>query len=508
MAIPCGLNKKIKNKHMKYISTFLLLSVLIFSSTSCNRNRLKNSEKTLVNEILVQENEKTEAEKIALEQRLLESKNNGSANLRMKEIRSVDPQNPPARLDILGTVNNIREFKLSDFGSSIRYVKLQTPPDTILLYDPFFYRDDLISLIRSDGEQIVFQGFYGSSRFSMDGRLIETIWKNYGGITGTGIMLNEFVGIIPGNPVSLSNGNIYLPFFDGPSKQNQIRKYEPDKSSLTVQSQSELPEIGTIKGQILHESNLYPSEGFDMIFGVGTDTWAGINGKWNAGKSGALLVTFNDNGDTLCTFTDYDRIKNFSSGGGYRNAVWLTSYLYNNELTILQAYCDTVFRLIPPNRLLPVFVIDFGDKKINHMDGLNPDFDLSEKLMLSSLYETEDYLFIRYTQNNDSPNNRKKNAVKFYNAFYDKKEGKLYHQSVDPSSPKALINDLDRGFPFWPDFISPQGEMMKLVSGKVLKDYVNSPDFKQSAVSASDKKRQIEMVAGLKNTDMIIMIVK
>ena len=39
---------------------------------------------------------------------------------------------------------------------------------------------------------------------------------------------------------------------------------------------------------------------------------------------------------------------------------------------------------------------------------------------------------------------------------------------------KVLLNDLDGGMPFWPDFITPQGEMMKLVSGKVIKDYVNS----------------------------------
>ena len=60
-------------------------------------------------------------------------------------------------------------------------------------------------------------------------------------------------------------------------------------------------------------------------------------------------------------------------------------------LTIKQEYNDTVFRLIPPNRLLPVYIIDFGEFKVNYMDGLNPNFDLSEKYMLNSLHETNNF---------------------------------------------------------------------------------------------------------------------
>ena len=97
-------------------------------------------------------------------------------------------------------------------------------------------------------------------------------------------------------------------------------------------------------------------------------------------------------------------------------------------LTIKQEYNDTVFRLIPPNRLLPVYIIDFGEFKVNYIDGLNPDFDLSGKFLLKSLHETNSYLFIRYTQHYDVPDIRKKNAVKFYYALFDKKDGKIYHQ--------------------------------------------------------------------------------
>ena len=52
----------------------------------------------------------------------------------------------------------------------------------------------------------------------------------------------------------------------------------------------------------------------------------GVNNKWNAGKSGSLLVTYNDKGDTLCQFTDYDRIVNFNSSQLADMHVELASY--------------------------------------------------------------------------------------------------------------------------------------------------------------------------------------
>jgi hypothetical protein len=489
---------------------FILLSILLYIS-SCRQNRLKTNEKKLANEILLQEKTISESEKAAKEKES-ESKDSFSGNLRKKEIRSVDPQRPPVLIDIPGTRNNIRKFKLSDIASSVRYIKLQTPPDTMLLYDHFFYRSELMSIIRSDGEQIIFQGLFGLTRFNMQGEYLETIWKNENGIEmgirGTGIAVNAFYGIMPNTPVSLSEGNMYFSFTDGPAKKGQVFKYKPGSNrNLSVESSGEIPEPGKIPGDVVFNTNLSFQNRFDATIGIGSDKWAGINQKWNSGKSGSSLVTFNDRGDTLCKFTDYERIVNFSYPN-YRRPVDMASYTYHGLLTIKQEYNDTVFRLIGPNRLLPVYNINFGEFKVNYMDGLNPDLDLSGKYMLNSLRETSDFLMIRYTQNNDSPNNLRKNAVKFYNVLFDKKEGKIYHYPGFTLIPEGLINDFDGGVPFWPDFITPQGEMMKLISGKVIKDFVNSSEFKNSAVSGEKRQKLISMASGLKPTDMIIMIVK
>jgi len=142
------------------------------------------------------------------------------------------------------------------------------------------------------------------------------------------------------------------------------------------------------------------------------------------------------------------------------------------------------------------------------LEGLNPEIDLSGKFVLNSLLETNDFLLIRYTKNNDVPNNRRKGTVKFYNVLFDKKQGKVYQEPGSSLLPEDFINDLDGGIPFWPEFITSKGEMMKLVSGKMLKDYLSSEAFNKSEIPSEQRNKMHSMISGLKPTDMVIMIVK
>jgi len=499
---------------MKRLIIPSFFGLLLLFNLSCHNNRLKTNEKELSNEIILQENEKKIAEKSAIDKKMSETDIKSSGGLRVKEIRSVDPHNLPIRIDIPGTDNNVRKLKLSDVASSVRYVKLQTPPDSSLIYDNFYYRNDLMSTIRSDGEEIIFQGLFGLTRFNLQGEYQETIWKNQTGIKIFGSSYvtyagKDFYGIPPSVPITINNGNIYFAFLDGPAGNGQVMKYKAGTNkTLSSNSQTEIPDLGIIPVDTLFNSNNTTQERFNWIYGTSPDTWVGINNKWNAGTTGALLIAYNNMGDTLCRFTDFNRIKNFNYTNSGRNAVELSSYFYNNLLTIKQEYNDTVFRVIPPNQLLPVYIIDFGKYKFNYIDGFNPNFDLSEKLMLNSLRETNDFLFIRYTQNNDCLNNRKKNTVKFFYALFDKKNRKIYHDPGYTSLPDGIVNDIDGGMPFWPDIITPQGEMMKLVSGKVLNDYLKSTGFKNANISDENRKKQISFASGLRNTDMVIIIVK
>jgi hypothetical protein len=494
---------------------FIVLSLLCFSMLvchSCHNNRLKTNEKEFAKEIVALEAQKKESERNAPEKSANETSKEFSGSIRKKEIRSIDSQKPPIKLDILGSNSNSVKFKLSDVATSIRYIKLQTPPDTSVIYDPFFNKSSLISTISTDGEQIIFQGLFGLVRFTMQGEYREIIWKNKTGIRifGSNVMFgdNSFYGVTPNAHASLSDGNLYYPFMDGPAGTGQFMKLKlGSKQSLSVKSQPEMPGRGTILGDTLLITNKNPFERFDWIYGIGNEAWAGINQKWNAGKTGSMLVTFNDKGDTLCKFTDYDRVVNFTKST-YRQTTEFASYHYDGLLTIKQEYNDTVFRLISPERLLPVYIIDFGKLKVNYMDGLNPDLSLSDKYMIKSIHETNNYLFIRYTQNYDAPVSREKKAVKFFNAIFDKQKRKLIHQEGFTSLPEGMINDIDGGMPFWPEFITPQNEMGTLVSGRMIKNYVKSPEFKKANISDEKRQKLLSMAAELKPTDMIVIFVK
>jgi hypothetical protein len=477
--------------------------------SSCRHNRLKTSEKKLSDEIFAQEKAKKEAE---TSEHNNESMNIHSGILRKKEIRSIDTKRPPIKLNLLEANKNTRDFKLSDLASSVSYIKLETPPDTMLIYDPSYNRASLISSIKVADGQIIFQGLFGITRFNMQGKYQETIWKNERGINmggqGVGWKPSSFFGVMPNTPISILNGNIFYTFTNGNNGIGQFMKYKPESSiNISIQSQNEMPGLGSARGDTLLITRQQTNERFDWIYGVGSDTWAGINSKWKAGKNGSLLVTYNSNGDTICQFTDFDRIVNFNKSS-YKHSIDFTNYYYDGLLTIKQEYNDTVFRLIPPNRLLPTYIIDLGEAKVDYMEGLDPNSDLSEKFMLYSMHETNDFILIRYSQNNDSPNNRKKNSVKFFNVLFDKKQMKLYHQTGFSSEPEGIINDIDGGVPFWPDYITPQGEMIKLVSGKMIKDYINSPRFKESTISEETRKKQISIGTELKPSDMVLIYVK
>ncbi len=85
---------------------------------------------------------------------------------------------------------------------------------------------------------------------------------------------------------------------------------------------------------------------------------------------------------------------------------------------------------------------------------------------------------------------------------------KLYQQTGFTNEPEGIINDIDGGIPFWPDYITPQGEMIKLVSGKMIKDYINSPKFRELTISEESRKKQITMGNNLNPSDMILIYVK
>jgi len=492
------------------MNTKILILLIIISLTSCKpRNKLNSNEQQLAKQISAEEKEKQEA-KAALKQNVPEIPDTFPPGFRFQEDRSVDPENPPILIDVPGTRENVREFKLSDVASSIKYIKLENPRDTQLLWiHPVL--NSLKPWVICDDKYLFVQGLYGVTRYKMDGTFQEQIWKNESGINVTNtyatLSPQEFYGITLDNPVSLFNGNLFMRFQDGNSGQVQfIKKEVKDALVLNNPAPSIENKADTMQGMKLltiHEKNM--SRKYPFVFGISKNSWVGVDHTFNSAKTGEMLIVFNNNGDTLCTFSNPNVIKNWTKS--LVRAGEPFSYYYKNQLTFLAQYSDTIFRLIPPNRLLPVYILDFGKDKIIFYEGINPDTDLSKKLMLNIMHETEIYLFIRYTRNDASPRNLKNKSVTFYNAIFNKNENKLYHFPEQSNNPVNFKNDIDGGISFWPEFVTPKGDMLMMTTGKNLKEYVLSNEFKEGVVDKEKRINYLRMVKGLKNDDKLIVVV-
>lgn len=494
---------------MKVITAFCFV-LLLFNSCNSKRNKLNTNEQKLAVQIAIEEQEKLESEAV-LKHNTPAIPDNLPQGFRFQEDRSVDEMNPPKHLDILGTQRNIRDFKLSDIATSIKYIKLETPPDLQLLWIHPKLHGTIPSVI-SDDKYLFIQGLFGITQFNFEGKFQKEIWKNESGINVSQSFVSwsstELYGITPDNPVSLLNGNLFMRFQDGKNGQVQIVKKEVhDKLVLnTPLTNQEIQKDTLIGNKLLTIKEKYMSRKYPLIFGLSTDSWAGIDHTFSSAQTGHLLVVFNNNGDTLCTFSNPNTIENWSKSLVRAGEPY--TYYYKNQLTILAQYSDTIFRLIPPNRFLPVYLLDFGKDKIVFFEGVDPDTDLSQKLMKHSIFETQQYLFVRYTRNSASPRNLKSKSVTFYNAIYNKRENKLYHFPKQSLNPVNLSNDIDGGISFWPEFVTPEGKMLMMVSGKKIKDYVNSDEFRKRELPDEQRQKQIKIAGELNEFDIIVMLVK
>ena len=113
--------------------------------------------------------------------------------------------------------------------------------------------------------------------------------------------------------------------------------------------------------------------------------------------------------------------------------------------------------------------------------GIDPGFDLKDKLILQSLLETDQYLFITYSKDYDCPNTAKSGTLKYSRLIYDKRKEATTHIYVDeapfvpegkmtwPSPSEINIeNDLD-AMPFiWPKYVNAEGKPYSVFSGEVL----------------------------------------
>ncbi len=198
-------------------------------------------------------------------------------------------------------------------------------------------------------------------------------------------------------------------------------------------------------------------------------------------------------------------------------------YRFKERLYFRQNFNDTIYCFEALNRVNPIYVIDFGKKKIkSSMEGINPKYDLKDKYIVQDIWETVKYVFLFYTQDYVCPNNAKSGSL-LYNCFvYNKINGETFHAYINEpailSKPKksmlppgpitpqeGIVNDLDYGIATWKFKQTDDGKLYRLIKGKDIKNHIHSNPKNTNL----ENKELLEKIAeNSKDDDLFLMIIK
>jgi len=399
------------------------------------------------------------------------------AGAKFKEIRSIDPSAPPALIDIARNLENKKEFKLSDIASSVRYIHLQQPPD--IKFSSIY---DLVT----DDEHIFINTLDGLFCYSVEGRYLYTVCKNQvvnEGNFGRHLVMGSMWG-----KIDLLNGMLVSRFIhwplDGGDTDTHLNFFdvrEMDAQMLFNYPSDELRNTG-VKPK--YHRRLDPQK-----TGSRTQYLLMDNQSLFINNSLTSITLY---GDTLCKFNNYDLPT--LAPEARRVAFFSDIYRINGQMMLRKDNSDTVFRVLPPNRLIPAYVMQWGEYKqdINqHAAGSA----LEGKLVFSDWVETPRFIFIEYTEGRNYPARR--NQVQYYWAIYDKTAKTLTHLNAPPKPAllevvggagmklNMIENDIDPvGMPFWPKGVNHKNEMYMIFSKERIKRLIETGRYSNDKLQA------------------------
>ena len=509
-----------KSKHQIIPLLFLSACMLL----SCSHNKLKTNEKVLKEQILRTENEKELELMAAREKALADTLTRLPQGFRFNENRSVDYGHPPLVIDIAGNLQNKKKLRLSDVASTIKYIRLEPLPDSSLQCEmkyKYCLMDNFIVAINYNGIHL----------FTKEGKYIRTVVKNeYTGveITPDRIKMRFNMTFHGGSTSAWAHGNnLYYTYSNSLTGQRCIMEYDCTKQQLlSTKFDPENPKKITGLGKVYIDLN----HGRE----VPMNTNKNANGMWSADHDFLyegmgdfspdkntyvkplgghyMLGIFSNKGDTLTKFTMYEQLKNYTKSL-VRGTDYGTRYQIRGKLFFRNDFNDTLFQVIPPNQLLPMYVIKLDNYKVTKQQGMDPNFDLTGKIIPGSTAETKNYIFITFTKDNyDCPANRQNKKVKIYYALFLKTNRQLYIDNGDPYnySPNLLENNIDGGMPVWPKsyMIGNNGEILVSLKGNEMKRHIDSELFSKSTAPIDKKNQLKQYVQMLSDKDDILMIVE
>ena len=459
--------------------------IILITCISCGGNRMKVNEKSLATEILTEE-VRIKQEREAKEKQLADSLAKLPKGFRFKEIREVDPSRPPAVIDIIGNRTNPTEkLKLSMIFDKIEYIIIKQSPDSIN-GRPIITPNHIYILDHTKG----------IAQFDRQGNFIKYICNNFRPHTkleGGAIMINteQYNQSYGAADVYWNGDKLYYKYDDRPEGKTYIMSF--DENSQSVQ----MPDLEGDNNK-LRLGNVVSAPLKEIRNGklISGNIIASAQGPKTV-RERDLFTVMSVSGDTICTFKDFDPVRNYTRSVS-RGVDSGDSYMLNDIYYIRQCFNDTVYEFTPPNRFTPRYILNFGDKGIKSAnEGIDVSVGLGDKLVGPTLLESNKHLFITYTKDYSCPATAKSGSLKYSRLIYDKNSRSIITVYIDKSPdykgvgwPRAphpeIENDLD-GMPFiWPTILTPEGNPFVQISAEELPPVENRPEVLKN-VGENDK---------------------
>jgi hypothetical protein len=222
---------------------------------------------------------------------------------------------------------------------------------------------------------------------------------------------------------------------------------------------------------------------------------------------GSFLFTLGIKGDTLCRFLNYNPL--FKAGQRTLYSPPTPDiYYYGKQLTIRQALNDTIFRVVSPNRLVPVYMLNFGSNRLGIETALYGDH--SGNLTPYSWKESDKYVLFIYKKDLDFPNNRTVGNLKFFYTYFDKKSRQFYHFSEETNvydDQYLMENPVPDALPFMLSYADiTENQLRVCYSKKRLEEIINSKGFSSLPHAQQNKLETIH--SELNINEVLIMILE
>ncbi len=510
-------------KHLNYILFLLVLEFCI----SCNSNRLKTDEKSLTKQILTEEEQLAQEAELRAERekQLADSIAKLPKGFRFQEDRRIDSNNPPVVIDFTKEIP-VKKFNLGEIAKEIKYIRLSVPGDS-LYFSPHMGGDVSFTDIN-----IILNNNFGVHSFSPEGEFLETIAQS--NVTNRvpdkqalfGYFDKESYKGVWGNHVSVAGDRIFYKVTDYPNEKVSLLHYE-----LKPEKQLQLPEIkennsdgSFFKGEqsATGKDGIYsgtPGLASTQILGISSNFYAGVNSHLNASENGFMLATFNLNGDTLCKFTQFNKLEHPVTSSTIRSINSIISWNFKGAFLFKKSFNDTIFRLVPPNRLIPVYVFNFGTQNITDEEWYQTNQELKSKVLITNILENDKYLFLEYRHYDANGKSENRKAI-YTKSTHSLIQLPLEEKTITPSnsspgfapparSSKPTVdfqNDIDNGLPFWPRFTTPNGEMGTMVSPEQMKEYIEKNISKTADAKAATLKQFARTLTKDSNERILILV--